>query len=226
MPAIPTKRLFVYIFMGLIVLVVGTVGMLSMRGEAASRDSGTEGLLSENGVIVAAADSLSANTNAGVLGQFSSTTTTTSISAIYVQVAGAVRRPGVYQVSPDTRVFEVVAEAGGFTEEADQQGLALAAPLTDGCRVYVPRVGEVVTDSIASPDMPGGEASDCGESIVSINNATLEQLDSLPGIGPAIAQDIITYREANGPFTSIDQLREVPGIGTSRMEQLRPLIKL
>jgi competence protein ComEA len=172
----------------------------------------------------------------GVIGTESSaptsSTTTTAMPLIYVQVAGAVRRPGVYRVPADARVFQAVTEAGGFTDEADQQALTLAARLTDGCRVYVPRVGERVVEPLVPlvQEVGGGNGGNNGNGgdagVVSLNSATVEQLDSLPGIGPAIAQDIITYREANGPFTSIDQLSEVPGIGSARLERLRPLVGL
>ena len=156
----------------------------------------------------------------------SSTTGTTQPVLIYVQVTGAVRRPGVYQVASDARVFQAVDEAGGFADDADQQAITLAARLSDGCRVHVPRCGESVAEPVQPPQAKTQGASDAASGPVSLNSATLEQLDSLPGIGPAIAQEIITYREAQGPFTSIDQLTDVPGIGPAKLEQLRPLVGL
>jgi len=216
MPAIPTKRLFVYIVAGLVVLVVGTLGVVSMRGGSAA---------SADGVTIVAGDSVASAVEAGSVGLPSSTTSTTGAPLIYVQVAGAVRRPGVYQVAPDARVFQVVLQAGGFTPDADQQSVTLAARLTDGCRVNVPRVGEPAVGPVVSPGQTGG-AAEAAAGPVSLNSATLEQLDSLPGIGPAIAQDIIAYREAQGPFTSIEQLSDVPGIGPAKLERLRPLVGL
>ena len=217
MSAIPARRLFVYIAAGLVVLVVGTVGVVSMRGGSAA---------SADGVTIVAGDPATGAIGAESAGLPSSTTSTTRMPLIYVQVAGAVRRPGVYQVAPDARVFQTVLQAGGFTDEADQQSVALAARLTDGCRVYVPRVGEPVVDPVVSPAPQTEGAGEAATGIVSLNTATLAQLDSLPGIGPAIAQDIIAYREARGPFTSIDQLTDVPGIGPAKMEKLRPLVGL
>jgi competence protein ComEA len=140
-------------------------------------------------------------------------------------------------MAADCRVFEAVLEAGGFTEEADQDAIALAAPLGDGCRVYVPTIGELPPGTVQTPVMstagvtagPGaGDTSGAGlpSGPVLLNSATLEQLDTLPGIGPALAQQIITYRETAGPFTTVEQLADVPGIGPSKLEQLRPLVGL
>lgn len=221
----PTKRLFVYVTAGIVVLIVGAFGVLSMRDGAAQGESARGEVLAASGISSVSGDPVLGGADAAGSG-LSSSTTTTATSSIYVQVAGAVRRPGVYRVPPDARVFQAVTEAGGFTEEADQQALTLAARLSDGCRVYVPRVGETVVE----PSGPGPEENGGGGheivGIVSLNSATLEQLDSLPGIGPAIARDIITYREANGPFTSVDQLTDVPGIGPAKLERLRPLVGL
>jgi competence protein ComEA len=162
--------------------------------------------------------------------------TTTTAPRIWVQVAGAVACPGVYQMEAGSRVFEAILEAGGFTEEADEEAVALAAQLSDGCRVYVPTVGEVDAGKVENPvvssaGISGGSSADSpagGSSAapVSLNSATLEQLDALPGVGPSIAQQIITYRETNGPFTSVEQLTDVPGIGPAKLEQLRPLVGL
>ena len=133
-------------------------------------------------------------------------------------------------------MFQVVLEAGGFTDEADQEAVALAAPLSDGCRVYVPRVGESAGETVQTPAQsrrasraglpPAARRRRDDPGPVSLNSATLEQLDTLPGIGPALAQQIVTYRETQGPFTSVDQLTEVPGIGPAKLEQLRPLVGL
>ncbi len=224
MATIPPKRLFVYVIAGILVLLVGTLGLLSMRDDPARGELLLGEVLPADGFGLATGDPIAAGAGAEGATPGSSTTTTTAM--IYVQVAGAVRRPGVYRVLSDARVFQAVMEAGGFTEEADQQALTLAARLKDGCRVYVPRVGETVVAPLEPTAQEGGDGGGESAGPVSLNSATLEQLDSLPGIGPAIARDIITYRETNGPFTSVDQLTDVPGIGPARLEQLRPLVGL
>jgi competence protein ComEA len=238
MHGIPTKRVLVYVVAGLVVLAVGAVGLWSLRGGDGA-----------GGVVVEAvddggrsSDSPQARVGGLPVETVSSETTTTQVSKIWVQVAGAVRRPGVYQVESGARVFEAVLAAGGFADGADEQGVALAASLTDGCRLYVPleneTAGQVVqppamqvpTESTAglsagsTPGSSGGVGQAAGP--VSLNTATVEQLDTLPGVGPALAQQIISYREANGPFTSVDQLDDVPGIGPAKLEQLRPLVGL
>jgi competence protein ComEA len=213
----------VYVIAGILVLIVGTIGLLSMRSSPESGELIGGEILPVDGFGPTTGESVTGMPSGSGLAAADSTTTT---SLIYVQVAGAVRRPGVYRMSSDARLFEAVAEAGGFTEEADQQMLTLAAKLSDGCRIYVPRVGETVLESTVPTAAEAVGASQESAGVVSLNSGTLEQLDSLPGIGPAIAGDIVSYREAHGPFTSVDQLTDVPGIGPARLEQLRPLVGL
>jgi competence protein ComEA len=216
MSAVPTKRLFVYVALGMVVLAVGVLAVLTMgRGGSGS------------GEPLTVVDQGSGTSLDAIVGVSSSTTTTTvPVRTIFVQVAGAVRRPGVYEMTEGARVFQAIEEAGGFIEAADQQAVTLAAQVTDGCRVYVPREGETTTTAVAT--VTGGTSANGpgGSGPVSLNSATLEQLDALPGIGPSTAQKIITYRETKGPFTSVDQLTEVPGIGPSKLEELRPLVGL
>lgn len=227
MATIPKKRLLVYAAAGLLVLTVGAIGLLAMRSPGAVQ---TEGMVLDVSGAQAGAEGSDWPAGSALPAPVVSTTassTTTEPPLIYVQVAGAVLRPGVYRVPSDARAFQAVLQAGGFSKEADQEAVPLAARLSDGCRLYVPRRGEAMAGPALSADpggSGGGAASESGP--VSLNSATLEELDSLPGIGPALAQQIISYREAHGPFTSIDQLSEVPGIGPSKLEQLRPLVGL
>lgn len=213
MSGVPTKRVLAYIAIGALVLAVGTLAIVSMRG--GTQPAGEEGVvISQPGdsLIDAAAESPS--------------TTTTTTPTIFVQVAGAVRQPGVYEMAPGSRVFQAIERAGGFDDGADREGVALAVELADGCRVYVPKQGESVPTSgagISPSAQPGGSGS---REPVSINSADLEALDSLPGVGPSTAQKIIDYREAKGPFTSIDQLADVAGIGPAKLEQIRPFVGL
>lgn len=236
MTAIPARRVLVYIAAGLVVLVVGAAGLWSLRGAEA------EGVVIATGGVSSASSSSDPPTGAlsdGSAGvsTAASATTSTSEAKIWVQVAGAVRRPGVYQMNPGARVFEAVQAAGGFDSDADQQSVALAAVLTDGCRIDVPRVGEVAAGHVQTPasssagitggsGSPAGPGSAAAGGRVSLNTATVEELDTLPGVGPSLAAQIVTYREANGPFLSVDELEEVPGIGPAKLEQLRPLVGL
>ncbi len=141
-------------------------------------------------------------------------------SRLVVYVVGAVRRPGLYRLADGARVADAVARAGGLSPKADRAGVNLAAPVADGQQVVVPaRLPAAVA---AAQGAPGGAGS--AEGPVQLSVATLDQLDSLPGIGPVTAQKILDYRTAHGAFKSVDELDEVPGIGPSRVEQLRGLV--
>ena len=228
MLAVPKKRLLVYAAAGLLVLAVGAVGLVAMRPSAGVSADGM--VLDVSGITGGALTSVPPDGSGGLETTTSapvSSTTSSEAPLIFIQVAGAVRRPGVYQVPADSRAFQAVLQAGGFTEDADQEAVPLASRLSDGCRLYVPRQGEAAAEPVLTGGpAPGGGGSTATTGPVALNSATLEQLDSLPGIGPALAQRILSYREAQGPFTSIDQLGDVPGIGPSKLEQLRPLVTL
>ena len=147
----------------------------------------------------------------------SSSTSTTRPTSLLVHAAGAVRRPGVYELRAGSRVTDLIDAAGGPTDDADLDQLNLAAPVNDGERVYVPRVGEIVlaagSGTTTSPSGP-----------LNLNTATLEQLDELPGVGPATARAIIDERDRRGGFASVDDLLDVRGIGPSKLEALRDLV--
>jgi competence protein ComEA len=139
-------------------------------------------------------------------------------SQVYVDVVGAVRRPGLYRVRSGARVADAVAHAGGATPKADLQLVNLAALIADGEQVVVPRRGAGGVSAATSA--PGSASS----GPVHLNSATLEQLDALPGVGPVTAQKIIDYRTQHGGFGSVDELDAVPGIGPARLADLRPLV--
>jgi competence protein ComEA len=134
---------------------------------------------------------------------------------LVVDVAGEVRRPGLVRLPPGTRIADALAAAGGVTGKADAALVNLAAPLADGEQVIVPARGAGAAASGA-----GG----AGSAPVDLNTATAEQLDALPGIGPATAAKIVGFRQAHGPFHSVDELDAVPGIGPARIEQLKGLV--
>ena len=135
---------------------------------------------------------------------------------LYVDVAGEVRRPGLYRVARGSRVAVAVGLAGGFTRSADSTQVNLAAPLQDGQQVIVPARGA------ASSSGAGGAG---GKRPVSLSTASAEDLDLLDGIGPTLAQRIVQYRQAHGGFRSIDELRQVDGIGDKRFQQLKKALQ-
>jgi competence protein ComEA len=135
---------------------------------------------------------------------------------LFVDVVGAVRRPGLYRLPDGSRVADAVSRAGGATRKADLSLVNLAAPLADGLQVVVPR------RQSGSAGAPGGSTTPAGP--VHLNTATLEQLDALPGVGPVTAQKILDYRQKNGAFTSVDDLDAIPGIGPARLDTLRDLV--
>ena len=152
-------------------------------------------------------------------------TPTFTPAPLRVYVTGAVLHPDVYRLAPGSIVKEAIAAAGGATDDADLNRINLAQELRDQQQVYVPRTGE----SDAPPPVIGGEPSPpSGGSApagkVNINTATAEELDTLPGIGPAIAQRIIDYRTVNGPFKSIEEITLVSGIGDATYEKFKDRI--
>jgi competence protein ComEA len=150
------------------------------------------------------------------------TETATAAAPVVVDVVGAVRRPGLYRLAPGTRIADAVARAGGATPKADLALINLAAPLADGEQVVVPRRGSATPGAAASGPAVGGAAPATGP--VHLSTATLEQLDSLPGIGPVTAQKILDFRQKHGAFASVDELDAVPGIGPARLDQLEDLV--
>ncbi|HZO60651.1 MAG TPA: helix-hairpin-helix domain-containing protein [Solirubrobacterales bacterium] len=141
-------------------------------------------------------------------------------AAAVVHVVGAVRRPGVYRLPAWSRLAAALRRAGGATGRADLQGVNLAAKVSDGQQVIVPaRVagasGAAGAAVAATPGQP-----------VSLNNATVEQLDELDGIGPATAQKILDYRQEHGGFSSVEDLKEVSGIGPKRYESLKEQVRM
>jgi competence protein ComEA len=145
-------------------------------------------------------------------------TATAAAGRVVIDVVGAVRQPGLYRLTQGARVADALARAGGATRKADLAQVNLAAPLADGEQVVVPGRGSPVAGAAA----PAGAGSPSGP--VHLSTATLEQLDSLPGIGPVTAQKILDYRQKHGAFSSVDELDAVPGIGPARLDQLKDLV--
>lgn len=141
---------------------------------------------------------------------------------VYVHVAGAVRRPGLYRVPRSGRVAAAVARAGGPTGRGDLTAVNLAAPLEDGQQIVVPRAGAGPRATAGPPAGPAAAgAAGAGGAQISLATATVEQLDGVDGIGPTLARRIVEYRDSHGGIRSIDELKEVDGIGDKRFEALR-----
>lgn len=147
-------------------------------------------------------------------------THTPTPAPIVVFVSGEVVSPGVYTLPPESRVVDAIAVAGGLAADADANAVNQAILLEDGMQIHVPKVGEVATPLPLS----GGEANGSGtasDAKININRATITELESLPGIGPALAEAIVRHRETNGEFESVEGLLEVPGIGEAKLADIR-----
>ncbi len=135
---------------------------------------------------------------------------------VLIHLTGQVSSPGVVELEADSRVLDAIKLAGGPTDEADLSRINLAGKLQDGTQIRVPAVGEDVSTAV---NVFGAE----GQKLISINAASATELQTLPGVGPATASRIVDYRESNGPFVELADLMSVPGIGSSKFEQLKVL---
>ena len=143
-----------------------------------------------------------------------------TIGPIVIHVSGAVRNPGVYQLAPDARSQQAIEAAGGLLSDANPSGLNLAAHLADGQQVYVPRLGETPPQPTVSPKGTRTPLPASGI-LVDLNTASVEQLEALPCFGPTLAARIVAYRQANGPFRSLEEIDQIEGVGPSCIEKVR-----
>ena len=139
---------------------------------------------------------------------------------ITVDVKGAVKSPGIYDLPVGSRVNDAVQKAGGLTEQADSKSLNLAQKVSDEALVYVPTKGEEASQQSGS----GATSATSKEKKVNLNKASLEELKQVKGLGGKRAQDIIDHREANGKFKSVDELKKVSGIGAKTIEKLKDYV--
>ena len=140
---------------------------------------------------------------------------------ITVDVKGAVKSPGIYNLPVGSRVHDAVQKAGGLTEEADSKSLNLAQKVSDEALVYVPSKGEEATSQQTASGTPPASSK---EKKVNLNKANLKELKQVKGLGGKRAQDIIDHREANGKFKSVDELKKVSGIGAKTIEKLKDYV--
>lgn len=144
---------------------------------------------------------------------------------LYVHVLGAVEKPGLYVLAIDARIVDALAAAGGTTEEADLAAINLARIVTDGEQVVVPAVGASVPGP-GSGATPGTGTAAPGDDRIDLNSADRAALETLPRIGPALAERIISWRDENGRFQTVDDLLAVPGIGEKLLEGLRDGVRV
>ena len=151
--------------------------------------------------------------------------TDTEDQLVTVDVKGAVKKPGVYQLQSNSRVHDALEKAGGMTEEADLKSINQAQKLSDEAVVYVAKVGENTVDVTASaPTSATLGTGQTKSALVNLNTATEADFQTISGIGQKRAQDIIAYREANGRFKSVDDLKNVSGIGAKTLEKLKEYV--
>ena len=210
---ISRRQAYVYVCLALVVAALGARYLFSSHGAAPAGAQSVSGLSS---FAPSAAPSPS----------FSPTA-----QELVVYVCGAVRRPGVYHLAGGARVADLLAAAGGAAAKAELQAVNLAAKLIDGQQVVVPERGAGGVAGSAAAAGAGATTSGTATAgsgtataPVNLNTATSEELDALPGVGPATAQKIIDYRTANGGFKSVDDLKNVAGIGDARFATLQPLV--
>ena len=149
--------------------------------------------------------------------------------SVVVHVTGAVSSPGVVTLPPGSRVTDAINAVGGASADADTEQLNLARVLSDGEQIRVPRIGEVLPNPAPQPGGAAtpsvgtapGKTNGGASGTININTASATDLEKLPGIGPALAQRIVEYRDSHGPFASVDALTDVPGIGKAKLEGLR-----
>lgn len=140
------------------------------------------------------------------------------IKELVVDIKGAVKHPGIYHLPREARIMDAITKAGGPGKDADLDQVNLAAPLTDGTAVYIPRKGE---ENIPTIGTEVGAARGSGDGKVNINTAGMDELQQLNGVGPAKAEAILRYREENGSFSSVEELTNVSGIGEKTLEKFK-----
>ncbi|HUG17296.1 MAG TPA: helix-hairpin-helix domain-containing protein [Thermomicrobiales bacterium] len=142
---------------------------------------------------------------------------------IRVYVGGAVMSPGLYTLERGSRVADAISAAGGITQDGDTSSLGMAAPLRDADQIIIPAKSTAAATSVVANE---ADAAPSARAPININTADAEQLNSLPGIGPAIAGRIIDYRQRNGFFRSVEELDNIEGISERMVEELRPLVTI
>ena len=211
------KKLLIKVIAGLIVLVIAFTMFLIKNNE-------------NNNIVIS--DENKNQTNSELSGQEgdivsskSTEKTSPSVINIYIDVAGAVNRPSVVTLEPESRVFEAIAQAGGLTKDADTRETNLARVVSDGEKIYIPTKKEMENRSIntgSNGSIGSGQSTGSQVSaLININTADSETLQELTGVGPSTAEKIINYREEYGSFTTIEDLKNVSGIGDKTFNKFK-----
>ena len=211
------KRLLAYAAVAIVVLAVGVRYLLAQHSPAGASGQGV--VLTQSGA--AGSSGLPASTSGGQSPGAAAPASPSAAPELVVDVCGAVARPGVYHLPDGARVCDLITAAGGAAPGAEMAGVNLAAKLADGQQVVVPKKGQAAVAGGAGSASSGAAGS---AAPVNLNTASLEQLDALPGVGPSTAQKIIDYRTANGSFHSVDDLKNVSGIGDAKFQALKDLV--
>lgn len=203
-----------------------TIGLCALGATTAVAGALWLPMLGASGMVVESSAS-SVTDTAQTLGAAETEQVSTSAHVV-VHVDGAVMLPGVYELADGARVNDAIELAGGLTAEADTSTLNLAAKLADGQKVTVPLVGESTNsassgEATLSADGSGSSAA-AANTLVNINTASADELDTLPGVGPSTAATIIQDREESGPFTSIEDIMRISGIGEKKFAKIKDYI--
>lgn len=204
MPQISRARALAYALAVLVVLVLG--GRFALAGDERGAD-----------VVATAPTAESVEPTGGLIEAESP-----PARVLLVHVVGAVRKPGLYRLPEGSRVADALERAGGTRSRAALELVNLASPVADGQQVVVPLSGKAGGTAPAGGQVPAGGSPQP----VLLNSATLEELDTLPGVGPVTAQKILDYRTEHGAFGSVEELDAVPGIGPATLAELTPLVGL
>ena len=217
MPKSKSKILAVFVLGALVVIIViAGVALISRGG----------GNTPVRIILPTPQDSAGGNAPAGT----KSPQTTEAEPDRQVYVSGAVRRPGVYTLKPGDRLIDAVEAAGGETPEADLEAVNLALRVQDEAQYKIPRMGDTpdpesnVVSALAASQKPLSDKGQSSRGLIELNKASAELLETLPGIGPVRAGDIVADRELNGPFLSIEQITRVQGIGPAILGEIRELV--
>ncbi len=169
---------------------------------------------------------LASSSSEQVKNKTASSQSQTTSGKIVADIKGAVTNEGVYELPAGSRVTDLVKMAGGFTEEADRKSVNLAEKVSDEAVVYVAKIGEEVSPATKFPSTASGSQTEAATGTINLNTATATELQTISGIGAKRAQDIIDYREANGGFTSVEELKNVSGIGDKTLEKLKSEVSI